>query len=255
MTSKTAKRKASTGSGNAGNKKKGKLNDKRNPKNRIPEAVTPQKESNEEGKLCITSFLVGLPIVTNTFWSDSPETPTLGQETQEESQQQEASQEDNANDEEHASDVGEGDDATETPEGTNINVASVLATVSKVGYFNTSLSKKLLKDEAFKLKNQLETWVAKELFPELKFTVGDEETEAQYCLLALESGIVKLGHSKIHPACFAAEFRGNIGPHVSKLRTYAQNVARGKYQRKFVLYLVMGDDSKHTKACYGPLFL
>lgn len=103
----------------------------------------------------------------------------------------------------------------------------------KVEYFGAGLSRKLLKEEAFKLKNQLESFVAKELFPELKFTVGDEETKAQYCLLALNSQTVQFGHSKINPACFASEFRGIIAPHISKLRQYSQNIARGKYQRKF----------------------
>ena len=104
----------------------------------------------------------------------------------------------------------------------------------KGDYFSTGLSRKLLKEDAFKLKAQMESFVTRELFPELKFTVGDEEVEAQYCLLAVKSGAVQLGNKKIDPACFASEFRGTIGPTVSRLRQYAQNVARGKYQHKFL---------------------
>ena len=135
----------------------------------------------------------------------------------------------------------EEDNAGESSEGAASNVTPDTANAPdsvlvppKGDYFSTGMSRKLLKEDAFKLKAQLESFVTKELFPELKFTVGDEAVEAQYCLLALKTGMVQLGHNKIDPACFATEFRGTIGPHVSRLRQYAQNVARGKYQRKFL---------------------
>ena len=75
---------------------------------------------------------------------------------------------------------GEEDDAGESSEGAAANVTpdtanapdSVLVTL-KGDYFSTGMSRKLLKEDAFKIKAQLESFVTKELFPELKFTVGD----------------------------------------------------------------------------------
>ena len=108
----------------------------------------------------------------------------------------------------------------------------VAAVKQKNKYYTDSFARTLLKRDTIRIEREISAFVAHEIFPDIKFTVGDDDYEKELLEYAVKSGYVKLGDPRIRMGTFTDEFRPEIGKSVSALRTNAQNQVRKKYIRE-----------------------
>ena len=85
--------------------------------------------------------------------------------------------------------------------------------------------------------NMVFQYVAKTVFPDMKFTEGDEELERELLEIALIESSVVIGDSRIPEAAFTQEYYPVVSKSITKLRERTICSIRNKFLRKLIVDL------------------
>ena len=139
---------------------------------------------------------------------------------------------------------GDGNDEDEDQETQHdrggVNEGSMYARIQPVMGNNTDKysvkhARSILRVNSVGNSNMVFQYVAKTVFPDMKFTEGDEELERELLEIALLESSVVIGDSRIPEAAFTQEYYPVVSKSVTKLRERTICSIRNKFLSKLIV--------------------
>ena len=103
--------------------------------------------------------------------------------------------------------------------------------------YSVKHSRSILRVNSVGNSNMVFQYVTKTVFPDMKFTEGDEELERELLEIALLESSVVIGDSRIPEAAFTQEYYPVVSKSITKLREQTICSIRNKFLRKLIVDL------------------
>jgi hypothetical protein len=105
------------------------------------------------------------------------------------------------------------------------------SSITTASLYSQSYARRILQRNAVQMEKMVHNYVVHEVFKDMKFTFGDEESEIRMLLYAIKQGHVVVSDKRIAKRV-VAEFFCEIGKSMTALQTNATQAARKKYLRE-----------------------